>query len=335
MKINDRRDSASCCWHLGAGRALARAVISEDPGPEGRPGALSGQHRGRTVRLRAAADRQRLCAAGRASRGSNAPPWMRSPRHVAAFVALIASTIALHPVSTSVGFLIVASLGLFAMLVAFGVQPRHGVVVAVVGTLVIWYAFYKLLRVPLPWGVLRAIRVLTRDRIAAGELRDARRRPCVPAGVRPVQPVGDARARRCSVFSSVPSRAYRDDGDRAARPVTFFMAPIPAIAAIVSATAMAIFAGDVPGCLLRMPGTPASAAYTDEAYAMTRKGQTELALGAGLVFSAIGGLFGTAVLDRRRRRRSPISRCGSARSNISGSCCSACPARSSSRRSGR
>jgi TctA family transporter len=79
-------------------------------------------------------------------------------------------------------------------------------------------------------------------------------------------------------------------------PVTFFMAPIPAIAAIVSATAMAIFAGDVPGCLLRMPGTPASAAYTDEAYAMTRKGHTELALGAGLVFSAIGGLFGTAVL---------------------------------------
>ncbi|MBK8740965.1 MAG: tripartite tricarboxylate transporter permease [Betaproteobacteria bacterium] len=79
-------------------------------------------------------------------------------------------------------------------------------------------------------------------------------------------------------------------------PVTFFMAPIPAIAAIVSATAMAIFSGDIPGCLLRMPGTPASAAYTDEAYAMTRKGQAEVALGAGLVFSAVGGLFGTAVL---------------------------------------
>ncbi len=79
-------------------------------------------------------------------------------------------------------------------------------------------------------------------------------------------------------------------------PVTFFMSPIPAIAAIVTATAMAIFSGDIPGCLLRMPGTPASAAYTDEAYAVTRKGQAELALGAGLVFSAIGGLFGTAVL---------------------------------------
>src|ERR671912_1700319 len=79
-------------------------------------------------------------------------------------------------------------------------------------------------------------------------------------------------------------------------PVTFFMPPVPAIASIVTATAMAIFAGDIPGCLLRMPGTPASAAYTDEAYAMTRKGLAEVALGAGLVFSVIGGLFGTAVL---------------------------------------
>src|SRR3989440_2061081 len=79
-------------------------------------------------------------------------------------------------------------------------------------------------------------------------------------------------------------------------PVPFFMPPVPAIASIVTATAMAIFAGDIPSCLLRMPGTPASAAYTDEAYAMTKNGQGELALGAGLVFSVIGGLFGTAVL---------------------------------------
>ncbi|MDH4190456.1 MAG: tripartite tricarboxylate transporter permease [Betaproteobacteria bacterium] len=79
-------------------------------------------------------------------------------------------------------------------------------------------------------------------------------------------------------------------------PITFFMPPVPALAAIVTATAMAIFAGDIPSCLLRMPGTPASAAYTEEAYAMARKGLGELALGAGLVFSVIGGLLGTAVL---------------------------------------
>jgi len=79
-------------------------------------------------------------------------------------------------------------------------------------------------------------------------------------------------------------------------PVTFFMPPVPAIASIVTATAMAIFSGDIPGCLVRIPGTPASAAYTDEAYAMTKKGLAETALGASLVFSVIGGLFGTVVL---------------------------------------
>jgi TctA family transporter len=79
-------------------------------------------------------------------------------------------------------------------------------------------------------------------------------------------------------------------------PMTFFMPPVPAVAAIVTATAMAIFSGDIPGALLRIPGTPASAAYADEAYQMTLKGQAELALGAGLVFSVIGGLVGTLVL---------------------------------------
>ena len=79
-------------------------------------------------------------------------------------------------------------------------------------------------------------------------------------------------------------------------PVTFFMDPVPAIAAIVTATAMAIFAGDIPGALLRMPGTPASAAYVEDAYRMTRSGRSEEALGASLVFSSIGGIFGTIVL---------------------------------------
>src|ERR671916_737503 len=79
-------------------------------------------------------------------------------------------------------------------------------------------------------------------------------------------------------------------------PVTFFMDPVPAVGAMVACSAMAIFAGDIPATLLRMPGTPSSAAYTDEAYAMTVKGEAELALGANLLFSALGGLFGTAVL---------------------------------------
>jgi TctA family transporter len=79
-------------------------------------------------------------------------------------------------------------------------------------------------------------------------------------------------------------------------PVTFYLSPIAAVATIITASAMAIFSGDIPGCLLRIPGTPASAAYTDEAYAMTRKGQAELALGTGLWFSAVGGIAGTLSL---------------------------------------
>jgi putative tricarboxylic transport membrane protein len=79
-------------------------------------------------------------------------------------------------------------------------------------------------------------------------------------------------------------------------PVTFFLPPIAAVGCMVSATAMAIFAGDIPGALLRMPGTPASAAYCDEAHAMTRAGHADTVLGAGLVFSTIGGLLGTLVL---------------------------------------
>jgi TctA family transporter len=80
-------------------------------------------------------------------------------------------------------------------------------------------------------------------------------------------------------------------------PVTFFMDPVPSIAAIATCTAMAIFAGDIPGALIRIPGTPASAAYVDEAFALTRKGQAERVLGTGLMCSALGGLFGAAVLS--------------------------------------
>lgn len=79
-------------------------------------------------------------------------------------------------------------------------------------------------------------------------------------------------------------------------PVTFFMAPVPALGAIVTATAMAIYAGDIPAAMLRMPGTPASAAYADESYEMTKKGQLDLCMGANLVFSVAGGLFGVLFL---------------------------------------
>lgn len=81
-------------------------------------------------------------------------PWVRSPRHAGAFLAIVASTIAYIALADTVGFLIIAPLMLFVMFIAFGVRAITSVVVAIAGALLIWYAFYKLLRVPLPWGVL-------------------------------------------------------------------------------------------------------------------------------------------------------------------------------------
>ncbi|WP_435105373.1 tripartite tricarboxylate transporter permease [Arhodomonas sp. AD133] len=79
-------------------------------------------------------------------------------------------------------------------------------------------------------------------------------------------------------------------------PVTFFMDAVTAIGAIVTATAMAIFAGDIPGALLRIPGTPASAAYTEEAYRMGSRGELGKALGVNLLCSALGGMVGVLIL---------------------------------------
>lgn len=79
-------------------------------------------------------------------------------------------------------------------------------------------------------------------------------------------------------------------------PITFFMDPVPAVAAIVSMAAMAIFAGDIPGALVRIPGTPASAAYVGEAYSLTQKGMPEKGLGMCMAAACAGGVMGTITL---------------------------------------
>lgn len=79
-------------------------------------------------------------------------------------------------------------------------------------------------------------------------------------------------------------------------PFAFFLDPLPAIASIITMSAMAIFAGDIPSALVRMPGTPASAAYTEDAFRMTQAGKGADVLGVSLVASAIGGLAGAVVL---------------------------------------
>jgi len=53
------------------------------------------------------------------------------------------------------GFLIVAPLCLIAVFKALRVNTRTALMWAAAGTLLVHLAFYKLLRVPLPWGVIR------------------------------------------------------------------------------------------------------------------------------------------------------------------------------------
>lgn len=79
-------------------------------------------------------------------------------------------------------------------------------------------------------------------------------------------------------------------------PVTFFMDPVPSLAAIVTMSTMAIFAGDIPTTLLRIPGTPSSAAYVDDSYNLTLQGKSSLALGIDVTMSTIGGVIGSLIL---------------------------------------
>ena len=83
--------------------------------------------------------------------------WVRSPRHVMALVVLLGSILFYIFASEKLGFLLTAASILLAMFLVLRVRPLPAVVIAVIATLVIHFAFYKLLRVPLPWGVLQGV----------------------------------------------------------------------------------------------------------------------------------------------------------------------------------
>jgi putative tricarboxylic transport membrane protein len=79
---------------------------------------------------------------------------MRSGGHVLAFAAIVIGVALYVALADRVGFLLVSPVLLVVWFRVLGVRWTTAIVAALVATLVIWYAFYKLLRVPLPWGVL-------------------------------------------------------------------------------------------------------------------------------------------------------------------------------------
>jgi putative tricarboxylic transport membrane protein len=80
--------------------------------------------------------------------------WVHSTRHVIALLVLLGAVIFYIAFANSLGFLPTSFLMLLALFKALGVSWRRNLIVALVATFVVHFAFYKLLRVPLPWGVL-------------------------------------------------------------------------------------------------------------------------------------------------------------------------------------
>jgi putative tricarboxylic transport membrane protein len=83
-----------------------------------------------------------------------APQWLRSPRARAGVSALVGGLVAYIVVVEHLGFHLTGMLLLAAWMRILGASWRVTAIVAVVATIVIHLAFYKALRIPLPWGVL-------------------------------------------------------------------------------------------------------------------------------------------------------------------------------------
>jgi putative tricarboxylic transport membrane protein len=81
--------------------------------------------------------------------------WVRSPRHLLALAVLLGAIVFYILVAERLGFLLTAPLILCALFLALRVPPARAVGIALLATLLVHLAFYKLLRVPLPWGVLK------------------------------------------------------------------------------------------------------------------------------------------------------------------------------------
>lgn len=79
-------------------------------------------------------------------------------------------------------------------------------------------------------------------------------------------------------------------------PFAFFLDPIIALPAIIAMSSTAIFAGDVGSAVAKIPGTPASAAYVEEMYELSRREGPLYSLGISAIASAAGGVFGTILL---------------------------------------
>ncbi|MBT4693780.1 MAG: tripartite tricarboxylate transporter permease [Planctomycetaceae bacterium] len=79
-------------------------------------------------------------------------------------------------------------------------------------------------------------------------------------------------------------------------PLSYNLPKEAALAMVIGVSFTAIFAGDIPATFLRIPGTPASAAATLDAYQLAQKGKGRQTLFINLLCSALGGVCGVVIL---------------------------------------
>lgn len=80
--------------------------------------------------------------------------WMRNPVTFTNFLVVCAVLVLYIVLAQPLGFLLTAPICLLVLFLKLKVRLPRAMVVAIVATLVMHFLFYKLLRVPLPWGVL-------------------------------------------------------------------------------------------------------------------------------------------------------------------------------------
>lgn len=79
-------------------------------------------------------------------------------------------------------------------------------------------------------------------------------------------------------------------------PFTFVLDPVSGMTLLLGLYFASVYAGSIPAILLRMPGTPASAATLLDGFPMTQQGKGGKALMISLVASSVGGLIGGVML---------------------------------------
>ena len=76
------------------------------------------------------------------------------PEHFGSAAVIVGAVVGYIALSEKLGFVFVAPACLLAVFLALRVRWQRAALWAIGGTVLVHFAFYKLLRVPLPWGAL-------------------------------------------------------------------------------------------------------------------------------------------------------------------------------------